>query len=184
MCIRDRCELNFGYHLKLDTSQTNDGESTREGTNEEDGVVMRKIPSVGFIASGWSGGVSHPHILANISSEVCAIVDILEEFLATSLIPPYDSYEHKGMWRMLTIRISECTRECMVIIMHAPLSSGIGANDDTDDYTDVFESKKACLLSMLVGRDLLIPERQYKMDATGAEDTKEPAEAQSLPSPI
>jgi tRNA (uracil-5-)-methyltransferase len=174
---RNKCELIFGYHLKLDTSQMNDGESTREGTNEEDGVVMRKIPC-------WSGGVSRPHILANIPSEACAIMDILEEFLATSSIPPYDSYEHKGMWRMLIIRISECTRECMLIIMHAPPSSGIGANDDTDDYTDVFESKKACLLSMLVGRDLLIPERQYKMDATGAEDTKEPAEAQSLPSPI
>jgi tRNA (uracil-5-)-methyltransferase len=181
---RNKCELNFGYRLELDTSQTNDGESTRESANEEDGVVMRKIPSVGFMASGWSGGVSRPHILANIPSEACAITDILEEFLATSSIPPYDSYEHRGMWRMLTVRISERTRECMLIIMHAPPSGGVGAKDDTDKYTDVFESEKARLLSMLVGRDLLIPEREYKTDATGAEDTKDPAEAQSPPSPI
>jgi hypothetical protein len=59
----------------------------------------------------------------------------------------------------------------MLIIMHAPPSGGVGAKDDTDDCTDIFESEKARLLSMLVGRDLLIPEQQYKTDDTGAEDT-------------
>ena len=40
-------------------------------------------------------------------SNKCAIVDIVEEFLATSPILPYDLYEHKGMWRLLTIHTLE-----------------------------------------------------------------------------
>ena len=73
----------------------------------------------------------------------------------------------------------------MLIFMHAPPSGGIGAKDDTDDYTDIFESENARLLSMLVGRDLLILEREYKTDAsTDAEVTKEPPEVQSTPSAI
>jgi tRNA (uracil-5-)-methyltransferase len=182
---RNKIELNFGYRHDIDLSKTNDCEFFQDDANEEESQVMRKIPSVGFMASGWSGGVSSPHILANIPSEACAIADIVEEFLATSPIPPYDSKEHRGLWRMLTIRISERTRECMLIIMHAPPSGGAGAKDDTDDYSDIFESEKARLLSMLTGRDLPTPKRDYDAASTEAEGAKKLTEAEekSPPSP-
>jgi len=149
---RNKCEMNFGYRYELDI----------EGdVNEEDGPAMKKTPAVGFLASGWSGGVSHPHMLANIPSEACAIVDVVNKFLQDSPTIPYDSKAHRGLWRVLTIRISRRTKECMVIIMHAPPSGGIGAQDETDDYSHLFESEKARLISMLTDSELMVPERDY-----------------------
>lgn len=183
---RNKCELNFGYRHEIDPSKKNDDESNQDGASEEKSSVLRKIPSVGFMASGWSGGVSRPHILANIPSEACAIADIVEEFLATSPIPPYDSKAHRGLWRMLTIRISKRTRECMLIIMHAPPSGGAGAKDESDDYSAIFENEKARLLSMLTGRDLPTPKRDYDATSKEAEGAKEVPEAgeRSPPGPI
>lgn len=77
---RNKCELNFGYRYEIDRSKTKGGDSNQGDANEEVNQVMRKIPSVGFMASGWLGGVSRPHILANIPSKASAIADIVEEF--------------------------------------------------------------------------------------------------------
>lgn len=136
---RNKVEMNFGYR--------------------EEGE--QKIPAVGFMASGWSGGVSSPHILANIPSEACAIADVVNEFLKDSPTIPYDAKAHRGLWRVMTIRISRRTNECMVIIMHAPPSGGLGAKDETDDYSHLFESERARLVSMLTDKELLIPARDY-----------------------
>mmetsp|Transcript_911 Transcript_911/g.1385 ORF Transcript_911/g.1385 Transcript_911/m.1385 type:complete len:659 (+) Transcript_911:65-2041(+) len=128
---RNKCEFTFGYR-------------------EKDG---KQIPSVGFLASGWSGGVSLPHICQNISWEFCALAEIFEEFLKDSPIPPYDSRQHEGLWRILTIRSSRRTKECMIIIQHAPPSGG-AAGTQKEDYSNVFDSEKKRLLNMLVNKDL------------------------------
>jgi hypothetical protein len=143
--------MNFGYQHEVDTS----------------GETVKMIPAVGFMASGWSGGVSRPHMLANIPSEACAIVDVVNEFLKDSPTASYDSKAHRGLWRVLTIRTSRRTQECMVIIMHAPPSGGLGAKDKTDDYSQVFESEKARLVSMLTDREIVVPERDYKVSKKG-----------------
>ncbi len=148
---RNKCEMNFGYQHEVDTS----------------GETVKMIPAVGFMASGWSGGVSRPHMLANIPSEACAIVDVVNEFLKDSPTAPYDSKAHRGLWRVLTIRTSRRTQECMVIIMHAPPSGGLGSKDETDDYSQVFESEKARLVSMLTDREIVVPERDYKVSKKG-----------------
>ena len=150
---RNKVEMNFGYR-------------------EEGG---KKIPAVGFLASGWSGGVSSPHILANIPSEACAIVDVVNEFLKDSPTIPYDAKAHRGLWRVMTIRISRRTKECMVIIMHAPPSGGLGAKDETDDYSHLFESERARLVAMLTDKELSVPKRDCAVvtleENTGSAET-------------
>ena len=72
------------------------------------------------------------------------------EFLPNSNIPPYDSKTHRGVWRSVTIRASLRTRECMIIVLHAPAKGSAGARDDgSDDYTSVFEEEKARLVELL-----------------------------------
>ena len=56
----------------------------------------------------------------------------------------------------------------MVIIMHAPPSGGLGAKDETDDYSLVFESEKARLVSMLTNREIIVPTRDYKVSIENA----------------
>ena len=51
------------------------------GAEKEDTRKVKKIPSAGFMVTGWSGGVCKPQGCANISSEMSAICDIFEDFL-------------------------------------------------------------------------------------------------------
>lgn len=128
---RNKCEFTFGHREKDE----------------------KQIPSVGFLASGWSGGVSLPHVCQNIPWEFCALAEIFEEFLQDSPIPPYDSRQHEGLWRILTIRCSRRTKECMIIVQHAPPSGG-ATGTQKEDYSNVFDSEKERLLNMLVNKDL------------------------------
>jgi tRNA (uracil-5-)-methyltransferase len=174
---------------------TSDGpESKSEKKNNEDEkdseVNIIKTPGVGFCASGWSGGVSRPHCCQNIPSESCGLVDIVNEFLRTSPIPPYDSSVHRGIWRTLTMRSSRRTGECMLVIMHAPPKGGAGAfSDGSGDFTSSFESEKARLVSMLTAGDLPCPSRDYppivmkkvEEEKENAEDASSSGEVKLLP---
>lgn len=150
--------------IEKDPLDTGAGEKTTEMTdtaenetpNEEKGdIPIKKIPSVGAMAKGWSGGVSLPIGCRNIPSEAMSILESVETFLAECPMPPYNPREHQGFWRTLTVRSSRRTRECMLIFVHAPLTGGAGSKDDenTDNYSpEVFEKEKARLLSMVTGR--------------------------------
>ena len=156
---RNKCELTFGY---------------RHTVSGEDGKTIIKAPAVGFMAGGWSGGVSNPHCLPNIPDEVCGIADIVNEFLSSSPLPPYDSKSHRGVWRQLTMRLSKRTDECMLIITHAPASGGAGKKDDgSDDYTEQFKTEKDRLIKMLTETNIPSPVRDLPMKTSEGNTAKE-----------
>lgn len=165
---RNKCELDFGYRHELVDARPENAESKEsmpdDDVDSNEAPEIKKIPSVGFRASGWSGGVSLPHCCQNIPPEFCAIADIVSEFLSTSPIPPYDSKTHRGLWRTLAIRTSQRTKECMLVIVHAPASGGAGAKDETDDYSSVFSSEKERLISMLTEKKLPDVKREYPLE--------------------
>lgn len=138
-------------------------EDSNNATEEKKGVNnFIKIPSAGFLAQGWSGGVYPPHTLQNMPDWSCGLADIFNEFLPTSSMPPYDSKTHRGMWRTITLRCSLRTRECMVIVLHAPAKGGAGALEDgSDDYSDVFEAEKKRLVDMLTKDVIPTPKRDF-----------------------
>lgn len=144
---RNKNEFTFGYR-----TEKIEGEA-----------AVKQIPSTGFLAAGWSGEVSRPHVCTNVPWEACAVADLVEEFLQTSPIPPYDSRSHNGMWRVLTIRSSKRTKECMVIVQHAPPTGGRGVTDK-QDFSGVFESEKTRLVKLLVEGDLPMPERPVEVE--------------------
>ena len=157
---RNKCEFTFGYRCKTE-SQESDG-----------GKEAEQVPAVGFLARGWAGKVTSPHIFQPIPDEACAVVDIVDDFLSDSPIPPYDSKVHRGLWRYLTVRTSRRTGECMVIICHAPSKGGAGAKDDSDDYSDTFPSEKERLVSMLTADNLVLKfPRVFEKDETFTETT-------------
>lgn len=133
--VRNKCEFTFGYRYLFD------------GTDRDKSVPPPSVPGVGFMAAGWAGGVSSPHCCANIPEEACAVVDIVNDFLKDSPLPPYDSKVHQGIWKLLTVRSSRRTKECMIVVTHAPATGGVGEEDHL--YQDHFESEKARLLSKL-----------------------------------
>lgn len=147
---RNKNEFTFGYR-------------TIEPTIGGDDVGKQRIPSTGFLAAGWSGGVSRPHLCMNVPWEACAVADLVEDFLQSSPIPPYDSKSHCGVWRILTIRSSKRTKECMIIIQHAPPTGGLGGSQK-QDYSHVFVSERERLLKMLVDRDLPMAERPVDVE--------------------
>jgi len=156
-------------------------ESTNESTTEKEedkAVEFTKIPAAGFLAQGWSGGVYHPHILQNMPDWSCGICDIINEFLPTSTMPPYDSKVHRGVWRTVTLRCSLRTREIMVIVQHAPPKGGVGALEDgSDDYSKVFEGEKERLVGMLTKGVIPATKRDYPEDHVVDEKRKEEEEA-------
>jgi hypothetical protein len=139
-----------------------------------------RVPAVGFLPQGWAGGVYPPHPLQNIPNWACGIADILNtEFLPTSMMPPYDSRLHRGVWRNVTIRASLRTKECMVIVLHAPAKGGAGARDDgSDDYSHVFEKEKARLVQLLTRS--VIPTSKRSLPIEGANDDSEVPMAEGL----
>lgn len=192
--VRNKCEFNFGYRYagdnasssgktdaamddeaKSSATENNLGTEEKEGQSKIDSYTtnLKKVPSVGAMARGWSGSVSHPRCARNIPSEAVAIVDIMEEFLADCPMPPYDPKTHQGFWRQMTVRSSRRTNECMLIIVHAPATGGAGSIDDgtVDNYADVFESEKQRLISLLTSKDLPVIETKLEKD-NAAEENK------------
>lgn len=145
--------------------------------------IYRKVPSVGFLAQGWAGGVYPPHPLQNIPNWSCSIADMINtEFLPNSNIPPYDSKTHRGVWRSVTIRASLRTRECMIIVLHAPAKGGAGARDDgSDDYSSVFEEEKARLVELLTSGVIPTVERSFPIECHVSSDEKAPSSLKGNP---
>ena len=173
---RNKCELTFGYShsYQLDENgQPIEEDASPNDPPDADAAAekkkkINKIPAVGFMAGGWAGGVSDPHGLSNIPDVVCGIADVINKFLQTSPVPPYDAKLHRGVWRTVTIRSSERTKQCMIIIVHAPASGGAGKRDDgSDDYTAEFDGEKKRLVEMLK-EQIPYPVRTY---ASNVEDS-------------
>ena len=140
-------------HTSITTSSLSTSTSNAE---------FRKVPAAGFLAQGWNGGIYPPHPLQNMPDWSCGIADIFNDFLPTSSIPPYDSKAHRGVWRTVTVRCSLRTRECMVIVLHAPATGGAGAREDgSDDYTRTFDDEKVRLVGMLTKGAIPTPKRDF-----------------------
>jgi hypothetical protein len=160
-----------------DGSGVDDAASASATSTEADGPntinnIYRKVPAVGFLAQGWAGGVYPPHPLQNIPNWSCSIADIINtEFLPNSNIPPYDSKTHRGVWRSVTIRASLRTRECMIIVLHAPAKGGAGAREDgSDDYSSVFDEEKARLVELLTSGVIPTVERSFPIEKGNLRD--------------
>lgn len=164
---RNKSELTFGYRHEYapDEGDTAAKTNTIAEQNGPEAVLKKRIiktPAVGFMAGGWSGGVSEPHCLQNIPDVVCGVTDIVNNFLSDSPVPPYNSRVHQGIWRFLTIRTSNRTKECMIVIVHAPSTGGVGKRGDgSDDYSKVFESEKERLTNMLTEGVIPTPARNF-----------------------
>lgn len=181
---RNKCELTFGYHHQYEKSDPKDKQEAEgcleeqkdvpadKSTEQESKPAIIKTPACGFMAGGWDGGVSNPHNCYNVPDEVCGVADIVNGFLRTSPLPPYYSLEHRGVWRYLTIRTSDRTNECMVIICHAPPGGAAGKrNDGSDDYSSQFESEKKRLVKMLTEGNIPKPTRDIPSDVNKDADT-------------
>lgn len=169
-----------------------DAEGTETDNNVDEAATIetnntyRKVPAVGFLAQGWAGGVYPPHPLQNIPNWSCSIADILNsEFLPKSSIPPYDSRTHRGVWRSVTIRASLRTKECMIIVLHAPAKGGAGARvDGSDDYSTVFEREKARLVGLLTMGVIPFVERSFPIeDHDGSENENAATASESKDDP-
>ncbi len=178
--LRNKCEMTFGYQYSFPavTSSNNECEATMpDESNVQDAApvsVMEptKVPAVGFMVTGWAGGVSFSNTLPNVPYEVSMIVDIVNKFLLDSPLEPYDCTTHTGFWRILTIRTSRRTKECMIIIQHNSPPSELKASGATSytetavDCTTIVANEKERLVSLLINADLLtVPPDQ---DATPA----------------
>ena len=143
--------------MGIDTKDLSKTEDTTETSSN-----IKKIPAAGFLAAGWAGGVTPPHCLQNTPDWACSIADILNDYLPTSPLKPYDSKVHRGFFRSFTIRCSLRTREIMVIVVHAPAKGGVGAMEDgSDDFTSVFEEEKKKLVDLLTRDVLKVPTRVF-----------------------
>ena len=141
--LRNKCEFNFGYLCASEELPVG-----QEAT--------QRIPAVGFHANGWAGGVSPPHSCQNIPDAACTIAELLNDFLQRHPeLPPYDSKVHRGFWRIVTIRTSPRTGQCMVVLVHGPVKGGVGTQDESDDYTSIFEACKQELIELLTQSNLI-----------------------------
>jgi tRNA (uracil-5-)-methyltransferase len=171
--VRNKVEFTFGYRYLFESSNNvGEGEDINgvdhtvaaSGSTEDDNPRYKSIPSVGVCARGWAGGVSLPHSCPNIPREACAIVDIVEDFLKESPLPVYDTVNHTGVWRTLTLRSSRRTREVMVVVLHSPASGGLAEIASPSLYAESFESEKNRLLQCLVSKDLTPPASMESVD--------------------
>ena len=165
---RNKCEFTCGFSLSSKDGSGDDGKEVAPGKDAEGGESedakaegeFVKTPACGFLAQGWSGGVYMPHMLPNIPDWACGLSDILNDFLKSSPIPPYESRVHRGLWRVFTVRCSIRTKEALIIVLHAPAKGGAGARDGgLDDYTGTFESEKKRLVEMLTKEAIPVPAR-------------------------
>ncbi|KAL7545857.1 hypothetical protein ACHAWF_009211, partial [Thalassiosira exigua] len=181
---RNKCEFTVGYRLvPIEEDGENEGDEGKEEAadggdadakeGEAPPVRFRKVPAAGFLAQGWSGGVYPPHGLRNVPDWSCGLADVLNDFLPSSPLPPYDSKVHRGVWRTFTLRCSLRTRECMVVVLHAPAKGGAGAKEDgSDDRTAEFEVEKERLVKVLTEKPIPVPTRSFPED-DGAEGAAE-----------
>lgn len=146
--IRNKVEFTFGYRYLFDeTKQSSGGDPSTEPP---------KVPAVGFMVLGWAGGVSRPHGCPNIGPEFCAVSDLFDEFLKDSPLSPYDSVAHQGFWRLLTVRASRRTRQCMIIVTHTPSSGGQGEAVEWSSHVD---KEKERLVQVLKSAELPLPDQ-------------------------
>lgn len=168
--LRNKSEFTFGFRYLFDDDDgkkketaSSSGCSTDHNNDMNDTTTKKNnafVPACGFLVTGWSGGVSSPHCCANIPKEHCTIVDLLDQFVQhTSSLPVYDSKTHRGFWRMITIRTSRRTNECMIIIQHtSPLTGGTGDTNETYcHYNAHFQSEQKRLIELLTSVSLPIP---------------------------
>lgn len=144
--VRNKVEFTFGWRYLFKDDSLNVPADTEDHP---------KVPAVGCMVTGWAGGVSRPHCCDNIPSEACAVVDVVDEFLASSPLPPYDTKSHLGFWRTLTIRTSRRTNECMLIFIHAPVIMEGGPKEcRSEDFSGIFDQEKERLVGCLRKADL------------------------------
>lgn len=177
MKYRNKCELTFGYRSPEgnendDQNMSEEGkEDTPENTDKTDAsntttAVAKsdtRIPAVGFLPYGWRHNVARPHCLQNVPDEVCAIADLIDQFLLESPFAPYDTSQHRGLWRSVTIRSSVRTKQIMIIVVHASPEGGAGeesASEDTKkEKRALFEKERGRLISVLTAGELKFPIR-------------------------
>jgi tRNA (uracil-5-)-methyltransferase len=183
--LRNKCEFTFGYQYLWPSSMNDlsaqvcmenpdahlDIEDRAERSNGTTSITSAepkstKVPAVGFMVTGWSGGVSFSNSLRNIPSEITAIVDITNIFLLSSQLAPYDCTNHCGFWRILTVRVSRRTQECMVVVQHnSPTSANAAYNRDSVDgmpkegfsqsnVISIFAAEREKLIAMLTDAEL------------------------------
>jgi len=142
-------------------------ESTSSPTSPAKVESPSRIPALGFLPYGWRHSVARPHCLQNIPDEVCAITDLMDNFLLCSPFVPYDTSVHRGLWRSVTIRSSQRTGQVMVIVVHASPEGGAGeiksASDECSDINKekrtLFEKERDRLVSVLTKDGLITPTR-------------------------
>jgi tRNA (uracil-5-)-methyltransferase len=167
--LRNKCELTFGYQYMFPSESTTesrielqpnviDATTDVEITPVSEIAAVEiepiKIPAVGFMVTGWAGGVSFSNTLPNIPNEVGTIVEIINAFLTTSPLVPYDSTTHDGFWRILTIRTSRRTKECMIIVQHNLPEKQQLLSSETMDWNAIFATEKDRLISLLIDTEL------------------------------
>lgn len=150
---RNKVELTFGYAFE-----------------EKDDDPKRSVPIVGFTPQGWKGPVYKPHCCQNVPKVISLLSDVVNNFLKDSPIPPYNSFQHLGVWRTLTIRFSKRTEQIMLIVVHAPPASQAGSKDQntsenqvsSNDYSSVWESEKKRLIDMLTSQEFILDDPSHK----------------------
>lgn len=131
--LRNKWELTFGFRaLSADPD-------------------AKKVPAVGFKPSGWAGGVAFSDKLEIVCSELASLVETFDNYLIGCPLPPYEPRKHTGFWRQMTIRISQRTRECMIIICHGSTRhiERIDGSDDTESKDAVVFAEKDKLIEIL-----------------------------------
>ncbi|OQS03270.1 tRNA (uracil-5-)-methyltransferase [Thraustotheca clavata] len=114
---RNKCEFTFGYDIN-------------------------KKPVVGFRIGMYKEGVvavGSADKCINVPQVMKDICRTFQAYLESSPLPVYDVMTHEGVWRLLTIRLSERTKQIMLMIQANP--SNIEA--------DVWTAEKAKLISTL-----------------------------------
>jgi len=80
---------------------------------------------------------------------MCAIVDIVNNFVKTSQIPVYAQRQHTGVWRQIAVRVSERFGTAMLVIQHAPLD-----NHNGNKFGHLWESERKRLVDLLTSGDI------------------------------
>mmetsp|Transcript_25114 Transcript_25114/g.29041 ORF Transcript_25114/g.29041 Transcript_25114/m.29041 type:complete len:773 (-) Transcript_25114:1176-3494(-) len=218
MRYRNKCELTFGYRypqdqesekgaleIETDGRSENDkdmseNQKTEETCSSVDGLLssssivstkdetQTRIPAVGFLPYGWRHAVARPHCLQNIPHEVCAITDLIDDFLSNSPLLPYDTSVHRGFWRSITIRSSKSTGQVMIIVVHASPEGGAGEekptsenfNTSSKEKQDLFERERERLVGILTKDELTIPERDLPLVQIEVEENNDPTKDEEI----
>jgi len=70
----------------------------------------------------------------------------------------YHPKTHVGVWRYVTIWLSEKMKECMIIVMHAPVGRG---ETDRDDYDKRLKEEQQRLVKLLTKGEILLPPQVF-----------------------